>query len=644
MGTIWGSCTGTSGSKYNIWLDWTAGSPDIVNNTTPVNVKVYLQRNDGYSASAYSSTCHRWTQFDSANQSDAYGAFDTRNNVVVLLKETNYTIGHNPDGTRSVYLSGGFDGTGLSSLTGGSVGSTVSLPTIPRASSCTATNALIEASTSILINRFSDAFTHTLKYSFGSLSGTIATGVATSYGWTVPSTFYAQIPNAKSGTCTITCETYSGGTLIGSSSTTFTASVNEATNAPTVSASIADTNAVTKALTDTDYKVVKFFSNMGFTITATAKNSATISSRSITCGALNSTSSSGTLTAVESNVFVVTATDSRGITTTTTYNASSSPAYPLVDYVKLTVSPTLSRTSPTGSTIAITYSGNYFNDTFGTVANTLTVKYRYRESGTTTWSSYTTITPTKSGNTYTGTQNLSQAFDYTKAYEFEVTSYDQIYTSGVTVTVNVSQGIPVFDWNKTAFNVNVPTTVPTISASSVSASGDASVGGTLTVTGTITQGGNSLQKAVLTETCYLPVDFNAFRVTADTTASAGLTIPLTKLAGGLTIASGIITLLKGYAYEFLVDFTLTPAGATGGAVLDLVNSSTNATQLWRANNKVSSYAVDASDSSIGAGFLDLTASGTDLTVKAYVRALGSTPTLSSSYGGLYIKRMKKITV
>lgn len=697
MGTIWGSCTGTSGSKYNIWLDWNAGAYDVVNNTTPVNIKVYLQRNDGYSSSAYSSSCHRWTQFDSANTSDAYGAFDTRNNVVVLLKETNYNILHNPDGTRSVFLSGGFDGTGLSSLTGGSVGSTVTLPTIPRKSSCTATNAQIETATSININRFSSSFTHTLKYTFGSLSGTIATGVGESYGWTVPSSFYAQIPNAKSGVCTITCETYSGGTLIGTFDTTFTASVNETTNAPTVSASIIDTNAVTKALTDSDYKVVKFFSNMGFTITATAKNSATISSRSITCGSLSSTSTSGTLNAVESNVFVVTATDSRGIQSSITYNATSTPAYQLVDYVRLTVSPTLTRTSPTGSTIAISYNGNYYNGSFGTVANTLAVKYRYKIAGTTTWSSYVTITPTKSGNSYSGSENLAESFPYTNAYDFEVVAYDQIYTSGIAVPVSVSQGIPVFDWSKTAFNVNVATTVPALTATTING-GDAitrkyigtsqnindyKTAGQYSFYGTNTnapttdistlevivyspdwllQRWTSMSSGTIwerrwhsattwsawnktinaTETVYLPVDFNVFRLTSQTRVNGTGIFPITKISGKLTISSNWIVLPGGYAYEFIMDFAL--GNAINGAVAMNLKNTIDQIALARRNIIHTTTWGDPYSNATGYGFSDLTSlSGSD-SLKVISEYFGGDPYVMSEQGGLYIKVYKKITI
>ena len=72
----------------------------------------------------------------------------------------------------------------------------MTLTTIPRASSVTCADGNIGSSTTININRASSNFTHTLKYSFGTLSGTIVTKTSeTSIGWTIPTSFYAQIPN-----------------------------------------------------------------------------------------------------------------------------------------------------------------------------------------------------------------------------------------------------------------------------------------------------------------------------------------------------------------------------------------------------------------------------------------------------------------
>lgn len=49
---------------------------------------------------------------------------------------------------------------------------------------------------------------------------------------------------------------------------------------------------------------------------------------------------------------------------------------------------------------------NYFNGSFGKVANTLTVQYRYKTQGE-NYGSWTTVTATKSGNTYSATASIS---------------------------------------------------------------------------------------------------------------------------------------------------------------------------------------------------------------------------------------------
>lgn len=69
------------------------------------------------------------------------------------------------------------------------------------------------------------SFTNKLKFIFGAVdSGEIAV-TGSSYTYTLPSTWYAQTPNATSGTATVYLYTYADGILIGTSSQTFTASV-----------------------------------------------------------------------------------------------------------------------------------------------------------------------------------------------------------------------------------------------------------------------------------------------------------------------------------------------------------------------------------------------------------------------------------
>lgn len=167
MAVVYGSCTGRSASKYNIWLDWNVVSQNSYYNESEVNVKVYVQRNDGYAASAfnnYANSCYKYTTCDGAEEDGIYGTLDTRNSAIVLLKETTLWVHHDTNGNKYINIAGGFTVTGLTSLTGGSVNTgSVSLghiakkPTYNSTSveTVTTTSAILSAS----INLYGNAVT-----------------------------------------------------------------------------------------------------------------------------------------------------------------------------------------------------------------------------------------------------------------------------------------------------------------------------------------------------------------------------------------------------------------------------------------------------------------------------------------------------
>lgn len=148
-------------------------------------------------------------------------------------------ISHNNDGTKSVdivvditgYTAGGGAGNGWNV----SATKSVDLYDIPRVSEPTVSASSVKMGSAVTINtnRKADSLTHTLTYSFGGSTGTIATGVGDSYQWTVPD-LASKISGATSGKCTITCQTYAGGTLVGSSSVDVVLTV-PAASVPTVS-------------------------------------------------------------------------------------------------------------------------------------------------------------------------------------------------------------------------------------------------------------------------------------------------------------------------------------------------------------------------------------------------------------------------
>ena len=422
------------------WVQWSQNSQNIEDNSTIINWSCGFHPGHKYYLNAIkmSSVVINGVEVYSGGTYSNITDYQDRTFASAVLK-----IAHTPDGSKSFTISG-FSGWIYESGTTYASSQTFTLPTIPRASSVSCSTANIGSNATITINRASTSFTHTLTYSFGSLSGTIATKTSsTNISWTIPTTFYGQIPNAKSGTGTITCDTYSGSTLIGSKSTSFTATVSESASKPTLSPTVSDSNSTTTALTGNSSKFIKYYSNASVATGAKARNSATLKSQKITCGAKSITSASGTINAVESGSFTFSATDSRGYTTTQTLNKT------LIEYIKLTCS--LNAGAPTTAGVAtLKISGNYWDGTFGKVANTLTVQYRYKAQGG-SYGSWTTVSATKSNNTYNATATIS-GLNYQTTYVFQARAIDKLAT--INTDEQARRTTPIFDWSKNDFNVN----------------------------------------------------------------------------------------------------------------------------------------------------------------------------------------------
>lgn len=426
-------------------MELTETSYSIDANTSNVHYKVYCQSSGSGSINATHA------EYVSINGSEVRNwsgnVYAKSPNAYIGICEGDLTgIGHNSDGTKSIpfYAKIAASSYGVFAEMSG----TFYLTTIPRASTVTCTSGNIGESVTITINKASSNFTHTLTYSFGSLSGTIATKTANaSVGFTIPTTFYAQIPNAKSGVCTITCQTFNGNTSMGTKTCTFTATASEAACQPTLSVSIADVNSATTALTGDSSKLVMNLSTARVSITTTAKNSATISTKVV-----NGITVSGTsvdIANVTSSSFTITVTDSRGYSNTLTMTPT------VVNYIPLTINAVLSRNNPTDNKVNLSYTGNYFNASFGSVTNTLTMKWYYREKGASSWTTGGTLSPTKSGNTYSNgstATSLGSLFNYQKQYEIKLEIKDKATT--LEPIYQISQGLPVFNWGADFFNVN----------------------------------------------------------------------------------------------------------------------------------------------------------------------------------------------
>lgn len=384
---------------------------------------------------------------------DATAGNKTNCKIGHVLASGQKVITHNNDGSRRVAMK---IEAGIYVWAINKDGSaTFDLDTIPRASTIGAADANIGSNTTIVVNRKSTAYTHSIAYKFGSLSGYITADgktssseskySATTISFAIPTAFYAQIPNAKTGTCTLTIKTYSGSTQIGDAQTcTLTVTAPQAACAPSVSGTVVDSNATTKALTGDESRLVRYYSTALCTITATAKNSATISDKKIGGAAVSGDTRS--IQNVEQNTVSFYAKDSRG------YEASVNVQFDLIPYVLLTNNSSGQRTDPTSGNAKLEIKGDFYNGSFGAVGNALSVKYRIAPAGG-SYGDYVDVTPTTTGDSYSATVPLS-GLDYEMKYNIQIVAADKL--SSVSKTIVIRRGIPVYDWGKNDFAFHMP--------------------------------------------------------------------------------------------------------------------------------------------------------------------------------------------
>jgi hypothetical protein len=218
---------------------------------------------------------------------------------------------------------------------------------------------------------------------------------------------------------------------------------------PIVTASVVDSNANTVALTGDNTKLIKFFSTAKCTVSAEAQKGAAIDDTSyvISNGNRGANAQEAEFANVENNVFYFEVVDSRGNGGEETITSL------MVEYVKLTC--ILGNDKPDGEgKMSVTCSGNFFNDSFGAVDNTLTAQYRYRtQSGV--FGDWADMNITKVGNSYYADAYLT-GLDNRTSYVFECQAIDKLMT--VSSTSTPLKSTPIFHWSENDFVFEVPVT------------------------------------------------------------------------------------------------------------------------------------------------------------------------------------------
>ena len=206
------------------WVKWESGGQDVSANKTAINWSCGVTPGHKFYSNAVKMSAV------SIGGVTVY-AGGTYSNITDYKEHTfasgTLEVSHNADGSKTLTVSA-FSGQVWKDsgyLTATAAAQSFQLAAIPRATEPVMGAATMGEAVRISLPRASSAFTHTLSYVFGAASGTIVENAGTEVQWTVPESLAAQIPDSSVGTGTLTCRTYNGGTLVGTKTATFTATV-----------------------------------------------------------------------------------------------------------------------------------------------------------------------------------------------------------------------------------------------------------------------------------------------------------------------------------------------------------------------------------------------------------------------------------
>lgn len=450
----------SGGITYTFILRVTENSTDILQNKSNLTVEAILKQS--YSGTAF----YLWGTGVSCtlNGNQIFSDYQQRR-LDGTAEAVYYTwtgdVTHGTDGSLRLKVGGKLWQNSSASYTPPTMvieendNAAMTLTPIPRASTIGAADADIGSRCTISVNRKNSGFTHTIGWRFGKLSGFIGPNwessnvpaklTDTSISFSVPESFYAEIPDSKSGICDLTITTYSGNTQIGDAQTTqFVARASENNCTPIVFGTIEDVNEATLTLTGDAKRLVKFFSTAHCAITADPRNSATIREKHI--GGVMIEENTLDILNVETADLSFYAVDSRGYS-----GFAADEELILVPYIRLTNNAVCKRVDPTSGKAVLTFSGDWFGRSFGASENALTLSYSINNGP------LQSAQVATDGDKYSATVDLA-GLDYQSSHTITAIVSDKL--DSVPKEITLDKGIPVYDWGEHDFAFNVPISFP----------------------------------------------------------------------------------------------------------------------------------------------------------------------------------------
>ena len=428
-------------------FDWALKSQSTVNNQSVISWTLKgagIKSGYLYMAGPFKCTVNGTVVYQSNTRIKLYTG------TVVASGEL--AIGHDTNGSKSfsayaecaIYTSAvNCKGSGSWSLPDIGRASQPSLNTWPKNSP----NFNIGDTIVVHMNRKSTVFTHTVVLKLGSYSYTVGTGVTDNISLDtdrIASNLYAQMPNSNEMKGEIVVTTYSGSTVIGTSSCAIIAHVVNSN--PTFDVSYEDSNSKTVAITENSQYIIRNNSTLQISVSnAQALNSATL--KSITA-VVNGNAYTGTLSGTTGtiNVGVVNVSYDTEVTVKLTDSRGNE------GQKKITV--LVYDWSLPSAIIKLNRKNNYYSESVLNVnanyasiggKNTVTIRYRTKKVSESSYGSYATI------------QNNADAnFTADNSYEWNVQVEVSDRIGKTTYNLILAKGIPITytDILKNSFGVN----------------------------------------------------------------------------------------------------------------------------------------------------------------------------------------------
>lgn len=274
----------------------------------------------------------------------------------------------------------------------------------------------------------------------------------TSYTFNLTAAEREALCNASANSASIKVRFYLRTVLNGTNYHSYTTKTLTIANAaPTVVFTVEERNRDVLEVTGNSQILVKGVGIAGYTVLATPKKGATITSYLVSNGGREQIYPNGDFHNIEDGLFSYKVVDSRG------YVVSGNKSLTVNDYANPTISLNVATDIAAGTnvlTATLTISGTYYGGTIGDTPNAIAVYYQIKESngsyGEWIRADGVNINP----DTYTYNVMGEIFLDYRKAYTIRARVADLIEERHSNEVAIVTK--PVFDWSKSDFNFNVP--------------------------------------------------------------------------------------------------------------------------------------------------------------------------------------------